>query len=109
MNARAALQNGARASAIKPNNKEDSKNSRVGTANWPYRRLQPTRTHTQVWDLKVVELGMGSSRFELRVSALAGFGARVFAVALIIRRLNCAGSRPILERRARVHAAVRRS
>ena len=58
--------------------------------------------------LKVVELGMGSSRFELRVSALAGFGARVFAVALIIR-LNCAGSRPILERRARVHAAVRRS
>ena len=58
--------------------------------------------------VKVVELGMGSSRFELRVSALAGFGARVFAVALIIR-LNCAGSRPILERRARVHAAVRRS
>ena len=57
---------------------------------------------------KVVELGMGSSRFEVRVSALAGFGARVFAVALIIR-LNCAGSRPILERRARVHAAVRRS
>ena len=47
-------------------------------------------------------------QFELRVSALAGFGARVFAVALIIR-LNCAGSRPILERRARVHAAVRRS
>ena len=45
--------------------------------------------------LKVVELGMGSSRFEVRVSALAGFGARVFAVALIIR-LNCAGSRPIL-------------
>ena len=58
--------------------------------------------------VKVLELGMGSSRFELRVSALAGFGARVFAVALIIR-LNCAGSRPILERRARVHAAVRRS
>ena len=57
---------------------------------------------------KVVELGMGSSRFEVRVSALAGFGARVFAVALIIR-LNCAGSRPILERRARAHAAVRRS
>ena len=59
-------------------------------------------------NLKVVELGMGSSRFEVRVSALAGFGARVFAAALIIR-LNCAGSRPILERRARVHAAVRRS
>ena len=67
-----------------------------------------SRTMSSEEQFKVVELGMGSSRFELRVSALAGFGARVFAVALIIR-LNCAGSRPILERRARVHAAVRRS
>ena len=48
------------------------------------------KSKTRHYNLKVVELGMGSSRFELRVSALAGFGARVFAVALIIR-LNCAG------------------
>ena len=33
--------------------------------------------------VKVVELGMGSSRFELRVSALAGFGARVLLWPLL--------------------------
>ena len=47
MNARAALQNGARASAIKPNNKGHSKNSRAEAGKGTYTQFEPARTHTQ--------------------------------------------------------------
>ena len=52
MNARATLQNGARASAIKPNNKGHSKNSRVEADKGTYTRFEPPRTHTQLYNLK---------------------------------------------------------
>ena len=53
MNARAALQNGARASAIKPNNKGHSKNSRAEAGKGTYTQFEPARTHTQLYNLKV--------------------------------------------------------
>ena len=53
MNARAALQNGARASAIKPNNKGHSKNSRAEAGKGTYTHFEPARTHTQLYNLKV--------------------------------------------------------
>ena len=52
MNARAALQNGARASAIKPNNKGHSKNSRAEAGKGTYTHFEPARTHTQLYNLK---------------------------------------------------------
>ena len=52
MNARAALQNGARASAIKPNNKGHSKNSRAEAGKGTYTQFEPARTHTQLYNLK---------------------------------------------------------
>ena len=54
MNARAALQNGARASAIKPNNKGHSKNSRAEAGKGTYTQFEPARTHTQLYNLKEV-------------------------------------------------------
>ena len=51
MNARAALQNGARASAIKPNNKGHSKNSRAEAGKGTYTQFEPARTHTQLYNL----------------------------------------------------------
>ena len=53
MNARAALQNGARASAIKPNNKGHSKNSRAEAGKGTYTQFEPARTHTQLYNLNV--------------------------------------------------------
>ena len=52
MNARAALQNGARASAIKPNNKGHSKNSRAEAGKGTYTQFEPARTYTQIYNLK---------------------------------------------------------
>ena len=51
MNPRAALQNGARASAIKPNNKGHSKNSRAEAGKGTYTQFEPARTHTQLYNL----------------------------------------------------------
>ena len=51
MSARAALQNGARAGAIKPNNKGHSKNSRVEADKGTYTQFEPPRTHTQLYNL----------------------------------------------------------
>ena len=51
MNARAALQNGARASTIKPNNKGHSKNSRAEAGKGTYTQFEPARTHTQLYNL----------------------------------------------------------
>ena len=56
MNARAALQNGARASAIKPNNKGHSKNSRAEAGKGTYTQFEPARTgDTQLYNLKVLK------------------------------------------------------
>ena len=55
MNARAALQNGARASAIKPNNKGHSKNSRAEAGKGTYTQFEPARTYTQIYNLNRVE------------------------------------------------------
>ena len=52
MNERAALQNGARASAIKPKNKGHSKNSRAEAGKGTYTQFEPARTHTQLYNLK---------------------------------------------------------
>ena len=53
MNERAALQNGARASAIKPKNKGHSKNSRAEAGKGTYTQFEPARTHTQLYNLNV--------------------------------------------------------
>ena len=58
MNARAALQNGARASAIKPNNKGHSKNSRAEAGKGTYTQFEPARTHTQLYNLKALPVGL---------------------------------------------------
>ena len=60
MNARAALQNGARASAIKPNNKGHSKNSRAEAGKGTYTHFEPARTHTQLYNLNSISAARGS-------------------------------------------------
>ena len=62
MNARAALQNGARASAIKPNNKGHSKNSRAEAGKGTYTQFEPARTHTQLYNLNMLAFLFGGRR-----------------------------------------------
>ena len=73
MNARAALQNGARASAIKPNNKGHSKNSRAEAGKGTYTQFEPARTHTQLYNLKVV---IGLSFMDVEVPLAMPVGRR---------------------------------
>ena len=62
MNERAALQNGARASAIKPNNKGHSKTSRAEAGKGTYTQFEPARTHTQLYNLKPALLRRAQQR-----------------------------------------------
>ena len=81
MNARAALQNGARASAIEPNNKGHSKSSRAEAGKGTYTQFEPARTHTQLYNLKVVPATSYRSHGGRHRRALGGRRGRAFTRA----------------------------